>query len=186
MQNFKKIINPGKVSCYKDMQYSFYIEIEYKDGRLTLHGVVGPMSNGDCKGSCGQNYEKLDCINEYESGWNKSLCKELKEVWQRWHLNDTNPCCIHQRELGWLDKVNTPVTLYHFHLKNEVSKMKSNIEKHVLSDFRKGQTIIPDQEEVRISNLKNFYDSWEKDLPDDIKDFTDSILPVADWAVISV
>ena len=58
MEDFKKIVNPCKATGYhkngKEFLCNVFCEITYKDGTLTIHGVVGPISNGDCYGSCGQ------------------------------------------------------------------------------------------------------------------------------------
>ena len=33
---------------------SVYVEVKYKDGKLSITGVEGPTSNGDARGGCGQ------------------------------------------------------------------------------------------------------------------------------------
>ena len=59
----KKVINPCKCEVYtrsgRTQMANAYVEIEYKDGKLSLHGVIGPMSNGDCRGSAGQCDEEI-------------------------------------------------------------------------------------------------------------------------------
>lgn len=46
----KKIINPCMCNVYNDRANAF-VKIEYESGRLSLCGVIGPMRNGDAKGS---------------------------------------------------------------------------------------------------------------------------------------
>lgn len=79
--------------------------------RLSFTGVVGPLSNGDAKGSCGQimmgfseydkrGYQSLEAIKP-ASGWSKELIKKFFDAWRGWHLNDMRAECTHQRALGW-------------------------------------------------------------------------------------
>jgi hypothetical protein len=78
------------------------VEIEDKgDGkkRLSMSGVVGPMSNGDCRGSCGQI--ELADISDWAPGWDLEKARELWRVWGAWHLNDMKAGCEHQRADGW-------------------------------------------------------------------------------------
>lgn len=98
----RKIINPCKcdVGYSNHAYYDAFVEIIYEDGRLSLHGVIGPMVRGDCRGSCGQ------CQNEIRQGipkapWTKEMLDKLCDIWDRWHLNDMRPDCEHQRALGW-------------------------------------------------------------------------------------
>lgn len=83
--------NEGKIFC----------NVNFKDGRLSIHGVIGPLKNGNCSGSCGQIYDEirnnLDNI-EYAEKWDKVRAFEFVEMWKRWHLNDFHAGCEHQRE----------------------------------------------------------------------------------------
>lgn len=65
-----------------------FVTIKHKDGKLSITGVVGPMRNGDCRGSCGQVRSELLELTSYATGWDARLAKRLYDVWQRWHLND--------------------------------------------------------------------------------------------------
>lgn len=56
-----KIVNPCVCSTYYGNAKS-YARIEYKNGRLSICGVVGPKRNGDCTGSAGQ------CVDEIRRG----------------------------------------------------------------------------------------------------------------------
>ena len=44
----KKVINPCMCEVYGGNARGF-AKIEYKDGRLSICGVIGPMRNGDAK-----------------------------------------------------------------------------------------------------------------------------------------
>lgn len=66
-----------------------WIEVKYEDGRLSITGVVGPMRNGNAKGSAGQCVDALDGDLKLREGWKPEMVQELANVWRRWHLNDT-------------------------------------------------------------------------------------------------
>lgn len=52
-----KIINPCKCKVYtrtgNEVYRNAFVRIEYKDSKLSMCGVVAPLSNGDCLGSAG-------------------------------------------------------------------------------------------------------------------------------------
>lgn len=84
--NFIKIVNPGKVACGK-MNRQFFAEITFKDGHLSIYGVIGPKSNGNAFGAAGQIHEELDRVVPAK-GWDAESVKKFQKVWERWHLND--------------------------------------------------------------------------------------------------
>jgi len=114
----KKIIHPIDINDgYRKNFYPVFFEIEFNDGRLSIHGVEGPTQSGNAKGSCGQildhyrthtdNYgqtiltkEKViykssngggyETLIRFTKGWNYANFKEFLDVWKRWHLNDLN------------------------------------------------------------------------------------------------
>src|ERR1019366_10619281 len=87
MNNFKKVIRIGMVDV-GNVLASLFCKIEYTDGRLSISGVEGPLSNGDAKGSCGQiDMHEWKFLN-YADGWNAALVKQFRAVWSKWHLND--------------------------------------------------------------------------------------------------
>lgn len=88
MANFTKIVNPGKVACGK-FNRQLFAEICYNDGRLSIHGVIGPKSNGNAFGAAGQIQEELGRVVPAK-GWNEEMVKKFQTVWNRWHLNDLN------------------------------------------------------------------------------------------------
>lgn len=104
----EKIVNPCKCKVYdirgEIREVPAFVKIEYKEKKpgqkvLSITGVVGPMRNGDCHGSCGQ------CIDEISGGipadgWDVDMIKKLCKIWRRWHLNDMNAACEHQRAVS--------------------------------------------------------------------------------------
>jgi len=121
-----KVIRPGMVPAWsrtgKEILSSLYIHIrtkeEVREGKLdrllqpvqkmvnlSITGVVGPRSNGDCAGSCGQCTDELLNIQEYAPGWTEDMAKKLHEIWERWHLNDMKSKCIHQEDWDTSEKL---------------------------------------------------------------------------------
>lgn len=93
----KKIINPCQVT-----DGNVFCEIGFADGKLSIHGVIGPMRNGNAKGGCGQiNMGFAEQYPEgtryYTEGWAVDLFAKFLATWERWHLNDMQAGCGHQR-----------------------------------------------------------------------------------------
>lgn len=114
----KKIINPGRVMIGK-MRRPVFCIIKINDGKLSITGVEGPKDNGNCFGSCGQiamhyahrdskdNDKRIHCpmmLETFEAGWSQKLWFDFLTIWKRWHLNDMQSACEHQRKLGWTYK----------------------------------------------------------------------------------
>ena len=101
--HIQKIVRIGK-----NEEGRIFCKIKYTDGKLSISGVVGPMANGDCKGSCGQMYDTI--INDIQTikfapKWDKVKAFEFVEYWKQWHLNDLQAGCKHQREAKWSDQL---------------------------------------------------------------------------------
>jgi len=63
-----------------------YATIEWKDGNLSICGVEGPKSDGDCKGSCGQ--VGVQPYHQPEVGFTDGRLEMFGKIWDVWHLND--------------------------------------------------------------------------------------------------
>lgn len=81
MEPFTKVVTPG-YETIDGLEYTVFCTIQYKAGKLSITGVVGPFPNGNCKGGCGQI--SLDETTPYEG----FPLEAFKRVWERWHLND--------------------------------------------------------------------------------------------------
>ena len=84
MENFTKVLCVG---ITRDSG-RLYAKVQFKDGKLTITGVEGPLPNGNARGSCGQIVMSEWDITDYALGWSPELVQEFREVWNRWHLND--------------------------------------------------------------------------------------------------
>lgn len=86
-----KIVRIGKVPI-GHRSINVYCKIVFTNGRLSITGVEGPYLNGDAAGSLGQicgTIRKYGDTVTYAPGWNKELLIRFLDIWDRWHLNDT-------------------------------------------------------------------------------------------------
>ena len=118
-----KVIRIGTIN-FADI----FCKIKVIDGKLSITGVIGPQSDGNCLGSCGQiiiefkEYDSrgrrtLDNI-QLKPCWNKELLKSFFDIWDKWHNNDLRAGCEHQRKMGWDKKpidLNKPLESYGKH-----------------------------------------------------------------------
>lgn len=72
----------------RGMNGHVFAKIKFNANRLSITGVEGPQSNGDCRGGCGQIVVHDWHIVGYAPGWSQALETRFREVWERWHLND--------------------------------------------------------------------------------------------------
>lgn len=96
---FYRLVSPGITPRGR-----LFVEIDYREGRLSIVGVEGPMSNGDCRGSAGQCGIAADLIPNTEEGWDAGKVVKLRDIWERWHLNDMRSGCKHQRKTWATDE----------------------------------------------------------------------------------
>ena len=104
MENFRKVVNPCMCDTGRSRLSRGFAEIKYQDGRLSICGVVGPMSNGNCMGSAGQCVDSFrDALAHGKTceGWSVGMLVKFCNIWDRWHLNDMRPYCAHMKKLGW-------------------------------------------------------------------------------------
>jgi len=87
----KKIVRLGTAKTYRGRAYSIFCKIEFKDGRLSISGVEGPLPSGNCLGACGQIdmhlRDQQDTITP-APGWDRDKLAHFFAIWNRWHLND--------------------------------------------------------------------------------------------------
>ena len=52
----RKVIRPGRIMNYYGGRYhpDIFCKITLDNGRLSISGVIGPKSNGNARGGCGQ------------------------------------------------------------------------------------------------------------------------------------
>src|SRR5258708_40147908 len=96
---------------------SIFIKADYDGKRLSISGVIGPKTNGDARGGCGQidmefaHRNQRDNDKRYTSpiqpseiefapDWNAEKWFDLLDAWKHYHLNDMKAECEHQRARG--------------------------------------------------------------------------------------
>ena len=94
-----KVIKLGTYKSHNDKDVPVYCKIEFKDNQLSISGVEGPYSGGDCYGACGQINMSLN-PNELTpaKGWSLELIQRFLNVWDKWHLNDMKAGSPNQRK----------------------------------------------------------------------------------------
>lgn len=66
-----------------------YVDVLWRDGRLSITGVIGPQANGNARGSCGQILLDTSAADITPAdGWTREDVDRLADIWERWHLND--------------------------------------------------------------------------------------------------
>lgn len=152
----RKIINPCKCKVYtktgNKVDGNAFVKIEYKDSKLSMCGVVAPLSNGNCLGSAGQ------CVDEIRNGsptdeWTAEMLNKLCDIWDRWHLNDMRPYCEHMRELGWAEHAQDKVKIEKWTLTKEACQKKDNAKKRAVECLKNGEPFYPTKEETAYANM---------------------------------
>lgn len=175
-----KVVNPCKCEVYSrygNRMANAYAEITFRDGKLSIHGVVGPMSSGNCKGSCGQ------CVDEIRNGepvdgWTAEMLHKFCGIWDEWHLNDMRPYCQHQKELGWRELAHKEVTLYHYRLCTEVTNAQRRIKREALEVLKAGKAVQLLPEEQMWMNLEYAITSHTEELPEKIESYYEPKKPL--------
>lgn len=156
----EKIINPCRCQVQENRSANAYVKITYDGKRLSLSGVIGPKSNGNCLGAAGQ------CVEEISRGtpkppWNDAMLQKLCAIWDEWHLNDLRPYCRHQKDLGWDKMATEKLTLYHYRLTQAVRDEQSQAKEAALAALRNGETFTPTPRQTWISCLPLFLDVYK-------------------------
>lgn len=82
-----KVVYIGKLENEK-----IFCNIQYKNGKLSITGVIEPKKNGDAS-SCGQIVDTIDENLKkisYADNWDRIKATQFVEIWKDWHLNDMN------------------------------------------------------------------------------------------------
>ena len=154
---FKKIVRVGK-TFKGDVFCEIRLYEKKKRGLvLSITGVEAPLSNGDCKGSCGQIYDTIRrYIIEYAPGWDSEKLKKFLDIWENWHLNDMNPCCEHQKELGWGKE---KIVKREYNRTTELYTLTRKIKEKALKSLKETGKAKITKEEQELLNLP-WYFTW--------------------------
>jgi hypothetical protein len=157
---FYRLVSPGVTPRGR-----LFVEIDYREGRLSVVGVEGPMSNGDCRGSAGQTGIAADLEPNAEEGWDAGKVAKLRDIWEKWHLNDMRAACAHQRKDGWGEEKVEVVT---YKLTHDGWELKRAAEKEALAAAREGRlSNLSDTGRALLGNdiLLNRYSAPDADSP---------------------
>jgi hypothetical protein len=172
-----KIVRIGTVkSPARPVGANIFSRIQYKDGKLSISGVIGPMPHGNSRGGCGQiemEFEHRDPASndyrykpeellgpsriEFAEGRTADLFLDLAQAWHDWHLNDMRAGCEHQRAEKWGTK---RIEVCTWRLKDEVTKAQRAIKERALDAAAAGT---PFQTEVQEAFLLRL--PWEVKAP---------------------
>lgn len=90
-----KVVRIGSSKTRSGRSYSVYCKIEFGkqpyrpgDGYLSITGVEGPYTSGNCAGGCGQIDMSPWNITHYALGWNAELERQFRKTWKAWHMKD--------------------------------------------------------------------------------------------------
>lgn len=142
MKDFNKVVRVGRTT-----EGNAFAKIEYKAGRLSISGAIGPMANGGARGSCGQwNMSFKECDDRGHltvadivpgTGWTAADVLRFLLEWDRWHLNDMRPGCEHQKGANW--NAAEKIELVHYSLNSEGHALRRAAEKEATDAAREGR-----------------------------------------------
>lgn len=162
MDNFTKVVNPGSQPEWSHTHRKFtpasvFCKIVFKDKKLSITGVVGPLSNGDARGSCGQIYDSIriaeDKNGEFNPPWDAPTLAKFIDIWKNYHLNDMKPYTPEMKAAGWDTIAKTPINKYHYIITNDSSKRLKDIQKRLIQAALNEELVILPEEEKRLLNL---------------------------------
>jgi len=148
-KDFKRVISPGLTK-----EGRLFVTIQYKDGRLSFFGVVGPLANGEAKGSCGQCLDELANLEKLSEGWTPELANRLAYLWERWHLNDMRAGCEHQRQLNTHEKVE----IVRYILTTEAYRLREATQGRLAESAALGTLAVMSDTERALVLLRNWYE----------------------------
>jgi hypothetical protein len=164
VKEMKKVINPFTFDGGGVIRV--FCEIEYKEGRLSITGVEGPLRSGNCIGSSGQIDMGWFPFNpdgrgvEFSAGWGREMVSKFFEVWDRWHLNDMRAGTARQEAAirEW--------------------KKTNKYEYTAACEYLKSIGLFEDSEYIHNEKPYKYGYGWLKEeIPQDVLDFLES-LPV--------
>lgn len=145
MKDFVKVINPTNSYGENDddkSKFQNYIKIKFKDNVLSITGVMGPMKNGDCKGSAGQCIDTI-CdihdryyITEINDGFTELSLNKFVKIWEEWHLNNAKPYDKKMKKLGWDKLAKKEIYEVEFDLTHDIHEIIRSIESEMMENIK--------------------------------------------------
>lgn len=174
---FKKIIRIGTQKEYdsrgKEVEADIFCKIEYRDKgkdnkfELSISGVIGPKSNGDCLGSCGQIDMSLSAEDiKPAANWSKTKIKKLLDIWDKWHLNDMNAATPEMKAQGWDKLASKEIFKYSYSMTSDSRKYLDDIKKRCEYAALQGEIATINDTEKRLLQSKTYCDIYAYELPE--------------------
>lgn len=166
----KKILNIGSIKIGQ-IKSPVFLKAELEDGKFSISGVIGPLKSGNARGSCGQIKDTIREAIEAgeftpEAPWNMFMVDSLLETWDEYHLNDMEPACKHQIELGWKEEAKEKVKITEWRLMGSASSQQKEIEEEKLKDLKTTGEAKAGYNEKEILNLEYSLETYGEELPD--------------------
>jgi len=166
----KKTIELGlaPIEGYKQRGHAV-IEIELKEekkftGKEHVNIIVLSMTGSVRVGrSWSQGGQCQDTIKEMYK--HDKHIQRMCEIWDKYHLNDLKPGCVHQDV--W---VNKKITITTYRLHNQATRRIDALKERVLNDARDDKMVKLHKGERILLGLKD-YVKTDKDIPIDIAEF---------------
>ena len=162
-----KVINPCTVEgkqayCHIYTEDKTYTLLDGSVDTITvLHitGVIGLRSNGDCY-SCGQCYDEMrgGTLNE---GWTADMLYYLLDTWQRWHMNDMKPCCVHQTK--W--DSDKECKLYEYKIGDDTRKRRDRLKESIHKMLLAGDSVQLSESQRRLLASSYFVNTYTDTAP---------------------
>lgn len=153
----EKIVCIGHQPC---IGFTF-CKIKFESGNLSISGVEGPKSNGDCRGSCGQIIMHEWNFDSLSDGWSPELVEKFREIWEEWNLNDLT--AVSPAQAAWI-KAN----------KLDYAYPKSHYQ--VYADALTEAGINPDPDFLHEGKPYKYGHAWlRREVPNDVIAFIESL-----------
>lgn len=108
-ETMRRVLLPGTCRpAGRKRQAPVFVIVEHRthvppkdEEQLSIYGIVGPRADG-VNILYGQVSEALLVLETYAPGWDEKKARDLRDVWETWHLNNMRPGCSHQQRMGWV------------------------------------------------------------------------------------
>lgn len=179
METFTKIVRIGTQKEYNnrglEVDADIFCKIEYRAKKddagkfeMRISGVIGPKSNGDALGSCGQIY--ISSMAEIEKikpapHWTKAKIKQFMQIWDEWHLNDMRAATPEMKAAGWVKLASKEIFKYSFSMTRDNRKRLDDIRKRCEYAAIRGEVATLPDEEKRLLQSPAYKDIYAYETP---------------------
>lgn len=165
MTDFSKIVRIGAyLPEWWKTPLSVFCKIQFSAGKLSISGVEGPTSNGNCIGGCGQIYMHMGDYKQsrwtFAQGWDADTLRRFLSVWGEWHLNDMRAYDSEMRAAGWHKLACKKMAGHEFTLTREAYRERDAAKNAAVDALAKGETFTPTPEQTAATIRPYSYTAW--------------------------